>query len=210
MDYPSLGFSDDKITVSVNLFTRASNAFAGATIYAFDKASFLNAAASISVQRFVLTTRARRTPRRSPPAPAGQTSMLSRHGQEMPADRVLPWSCASAAMSRPALPASPRSALCRARQPGSCSRPSPISRRNAARPQRSRSETTGCRPSCCATGSSRAATPSCCRSATRRSAPSSGGAFRSPHGWLRSPGSSIPRAASWLIPRWPSTMSATR
>ncbi|TSE13523.1 hypothetical protein C1D09_003345 [Mesorhizobium intechi] len=54
MDYPSLGFCDDKITVSVNLFTLKSNAFAGATIYAFDKASFFNPAGKVAVQRFVL------------------------------------------------------------------------------------------------------------------------------------------------------------
>lgn len=55
MDYPSLGFSDDKITVTVNLYTLAGNAFQAATVYAFDKASLVNAAATVLAQRFVLT-----------------------------------------------------------------------------------------------------------------------------------------------------------
>jgi len=56
MDYPSLGFSDDKVTVAVNLYTLAGNAFAGATVYVFDKSSLVNAAAAIAAQRFVLTS----------------------------------------------------------------------------------------------------------------------------------------------------------
>jgi hypothetical protein len=54
MDYPSLGFSSDKISVGVNLFSIANNAFSGATVYSFDKAAFLNAARTIAVQRFML------------------------------------------------------------------------------------------------------------------------------------------------------------
>jgi hypothetical protein len=54
MDYPSLGFSDDKITVTVNLYSLAANAFSGATIYAFDKTSLVNAAATMLGQRFVV------------------------------------------------------------------------------------------------------------------------------------------------------------
>ena len=56
MDYPSLGFSGDKVTVQVNLFTIANNAFAGSTVYVFDKAALLNPGASIVLQRFVLTS----------------------------------------------------------------------------------------------------------------------------------------------------------
>jgi hypothetical protein len=53
-DFPSVGFTADKITVSVNLFTRAGNQFAGATIYAIDKQSLYNPPHQAPVQRFVL------------------------------------------------------------------------------------------------------------------------------------------------------------
>lgn len=53
LDYPSLGFCADKITVSVNLFTISGNGFAGATIYAFDKAAMV-AGTPAAMQRFVL------------------------------------------------------------------------------------------------------------------------------------------------------------
>jgi hypothetical protein len=53
LDYPSLGFCRDKITVSVNLFTINGNGFAGATIYAFDKAAMV-AGTPAAMQRFVL------------------------------------------------------------------------------------------------------------------------------------------------------------
>jgi hypothetical protein len=53
LDYPSLGFCADKITVSVNLFTVNGNGFAGATIYAFDKAAMV-AGTPAAMQRFVL------------------------------------------------------------------------------------------------------------------------------------------------------------
>jgi hypothetical protein len=56
MDYPGLGFSDDKVTVTVNLYTLAGNAFSGATVYAFDKTSLVTAAATVLGQRFVLTS----------------------------------------------------------------------------------------------------------------------------------------------------------
>jgi hypothetical protein len=55
LDYPSLGFCADKITVSVNLFTINGNGFAGATIYAFDKAAMV-AGAPAAMQRFVLVS----------------------------------------------------------------------------------------------------------------------------------------------------------
>src|ERR1051326_1989337 len=53
LDYPSLGFCADKITLSVNLFTLNGNGFAGATIYAFDKAAMV-AGTPAAMQRFVL------------------------------------------------------------------------------------------------------------------------------------------------------------
>ena len=55
LDYPSLGFTADKITVQVNLFTRdPQNRFAGSTIYAFDKTSLYSPPHHASLQRFVL------------------------------------------------------------------------------------------------------------------------------------------------------------
>ena len=55
LDYPSLGFCADKITVSVNLYTISGNGFAGATIYAFDKAAMV-AGTPAAMQRFVLVS----------------------------------------------------------------------------------------------------------------------------------------------------------
>ncbi len=55
IDSPSLGFTDDKITISVNLFTRDANRFHGATIYVVDKKSLYDAPHGIAVDRFVLT-----------------------------------------------------------------------------------------------------------------------------------------------------------
>lgn len=37
LDYPSLGFSDDKVTIQVNLYTLQGNHFAGSNIYVWDK-----------------------------------------------------------------------------------------------------------------------------------------------------------------------------
>lgn len=54
MDYPSLGFSADKVTVQVNLFKIDGNAFAGSTVYVFDKAALSNPGAAAVLQRFVL------------------------------------------------------------------------------------------------------------------------------------------------------------
>jgi hypothetical protein len=53
-DYPSVGFTADKITVQINLFTRVGNNFAGSTIYAIDKASIYNPPHQAPVQRFIL------------------------------------------------------------------------------------------------------------------------------------------------------------
>ncbi|MGE0700565.1 MAG: hypothetical protein AB7O57_15815, partial [Hyphomicrobiaceae bacterium] len=52
-DYPTLGYSDDKVTIQVNLFRRDNNQFAGSSIYAFDKNSLY--AGSPALQRFNLT-----------------------------------------------------------------------------------------------------------------------------------------------------------
>ena len=54
LDFPSVGFTADKITIQVNLFTLANNDFAGSTIYAFDKASLYNPPHQALVQRFNL------------------------------------------------------------------------------------------------------------------------------------------------------------
>jgi hypothetical protein len=42
LDYPSVGFTDDKITVCLNLFTTDGNAFRGVAIFVVDKNAFLN------------------------------------------------------------------------------------------------------------------------------------------------------------------------
>ena len=54
LDYPSLGFSQDKITVQLNLFTIAGNNFAGSSVYVFDKHEFYSPPHSPSVSLFVL------------------------------------------------------------------------------------------------------------------------------------------------------------
>jgi hypothetical protein len=54
MDYPSLGFTSDKVSVQVNLYTIGDNQFASSTIYSFDKASLLGGQ-NVHLQRFVLT-----------------------------------------------------------------------------------------------------------------------------------------------------------
>jgi hypothetical protein len=54
LDYPSVGFSADKVTVQINLFTRNSNRFAGSTIYVFDKRSLYDPPHQALMQRFVL------------------------------------------------------------------------------------------------------------------------------------------------------------
>ena len=53
-DFPSVGFSADKITVQINLFTRNGNQFAGSTVYAIDKQSIYNPPHQAPVQRFIL------------------------------------------------------------------------------------------------------------------------------------------------------------
>lgn len=57
LDYPTVGFTADKITVQVNLFTRFGDNFAGSTIYAIDKASIYNPPHQAPVQRFILTNK---------------------------------------------------------------------------------------------------------------------------------------------------------
>jgi hypothetical protein len=54
-DFPSVGFTADKITVTVNLYTRGANGqFSGATIYVIDKQSLYNPPHQAPVQRFIL------------------------------------------------------------------------------------------------------------------------------------------------------------
>lgn len=55
LDYPSLGFSKDKITVQLNLFTIVGNNFAGSSVYVFDKQEFYDPPHNPSVSLFVLT-----------------------------------------------------------------------------------------------------------------------------------------------------------
>jgi len=54
LDFPSVGYSADKVTVQVNLFTRAGNRFAGSSIYVFDKRSLYDPPHGAAVERFDL------------------------------------------------------------------------------------------------------------------------------------------------------------
>lgn len=55
MDYPSLGLTADKVTVQVNLYTLAApHAFAGSSVYVFDKTSLMTPASPSAVTRFML------------------------------------------------------------------------------------------------------------------------------------------------------------
>jgi hypothetical protein len=53
-DYPSLGFTHDKITISLNLFAISNNAFKGVAVFAIDKASLLNPPHQMIFDQFVL------------------------------------------------------------------------------------------------------------------------------------------------------------
>jgi len=54
LDFPSIGFSADKITVQVNLFAIADNSFQGSSVYVWDKASLYNPPFAPAVQMFLL------------------------------------------------------------------------------------------------------------------------------------------------------------
>lgn len=54
IDFPSIGFTADKITVQANLYTIAGNAFAGSSIYVWDKNVFYTAPAAPPVKLFML------------------------------------------------------------------------------------------------------------------------------------------------------------
>jgi hypothetical protein len=54
-DFPSVGFTSDKITIQINLFTRDSSQFAGSTVYAIDKRSLYDPPHQALLQRFTLT-----------------------------------------------------------------------------------------------------------------------------------------------------------
>lgn len=55
LDYPCIGFSADKITVQVNLFTLAGNQFAGSSIYVWDTDQLFNPPHTASPHLFMLT-----------------------------------------------------------------------------------------------------------------------------------------------------------
>lgn len=55
LDYPSLGFNKDWITITGNLFSIAANAFAGAQIYVFDKATMYAGGAINSTNSTLIT-----------------------------------------------------------------------------------------------------------------------------------------------------------
>lgn len=54
MDFPSIGYTADKITVQVNLFTLNGNRWGGSSVYAFDKAAFVTPGSNVLFQRFDL------------------------------------------------------------------------------------------------------------------------------------------------------------
>jgi hypothetical protein len=54
LDFPSLGFSADKITVQVNLYAIADNSFQGSSVYVWDKASLYTPPFSPAVHMFFL------------------------------------------------------------------------------------------------------------------------------------------------------------
>lgn len=54
LDFPSVGFTEDKITVQVNLYTLANNDFAGSSIYVWDKQQFYDPPHTPAVSLFVL------------------------------------------------------------------------------------------------------------------------------------------------------------
>lgn len=53
-DYPCLGVTADKITVTVNLYSRADNSFVGASVFAFDKRSLFDPPHQALLMRFKL------------------------------------------------------------------------------------------------------------------------------------------------------------
>ncbi len=55
IDYPSVGFTEDKITICVNLFALANNSFEGVAIFVIDKQAFLNSPHNFVFDQFVVT-----------------------------------------------------------------------------------------------------------------------------------------------------------
>jgi len=53
-DYPCLGMTADKITVTVNLYSRGDNSFVGASVFAFDKRSLFDPPHQAVLMRFEL------------------------------------------------------------------------------------------------------------------------------------------------------------
>ena len=54
LDYPSFGFTEDKITVSLNLFSLAGNEFSGIAVFVIDKPAFLDPPHSFTFDQFVM------------------------------------------------------------------------------------------------------------------------------------------------------------
>lgn len=54
LDYPSIGFCADKITVQVNMYTLVGNNFAGSSIYVWDKNTFYHSPTAPPARLFVL------------------------------------------------------------------------------------------------------------------------------------------------------------
>ncbi|WP_269585810.1 hypothetical protein [Roseibium sp. Sym1] len=55
IDYPSVGFTEDKITICVNLFTIDANSFAGVALFVIDKPSFLSPPHNFDFDQFVVS-----------------------------------------------------------------------------------------------------------------------------------------------------------
>ncbi len=55
MDYASVGFTEDKITICLNLFSIPDNQFSGAAVFVIDKAGFMATPSSFDYDQFVMT-----------------------------------------------------------------------------------------------------------------------------------------------------------
>jgi hypothetical protein len=54
LDFPNVGFTADKVTITVNMYSRSGNAFVGATVYVLDKRSLYDPPHQAATMRFVL------------------------------------------------------------------------------------------------------------------------------------------------------------
>lgn len=55
LDYPSVGFTEDKITLSLNLFTNTDSSFGGVAVFIVDKLAFLDSPHEFMFDQFVIT-----------------------------------------------------------------------------------------------------------------------------------------------------------